>query len=517
MSANDNSVSLVVDGPSYSASGESSLRSAQAATSAGSVPPVVYCLDPSLANIKKAATPDIRGVWEEVYASIRSGGIGSVGDFQATLREMFAGQGGMDGARIVAAMDANFLTSVFRLLGAGLDDAFAGVYASLVPDLDLSRKRVKEFRSVFVRFVNANLKEEQLVLPLVVPDQGSGEEDEKERLDDDGESARIGDGSGKNEVLTTPRKNPRRSARPSKDGGKDAHAEGLSILNATVKRSGKSRRRSSSPDSDPSSSGSSTPSDNSDSDRDDNSSKKKKKSSKADRKKKAKERRSRSTKAPFSLFSGLSPSSGSDSSSSSSSESGSDDDNDGLDAKQIGIKTYRKMLVAGSARRYVREFEWNSERNEKEAMTLALAADALARNKPKEAFEIIMRRGVGVMMADRTGNWTNSSAIEWKNTDGVPLSHRELKFFSRRAKAFEVNNTPSRSTNRRSRQFANNGRSGRGAPFNRNNFNRGNNFPAGAPSSASNTSSLPRSNNSYRGSNASRSGQPGSAPGHSSL
>jgi hypothetical protein len=165
----------------------------------------------------------------------------------------------------------------------------------------------------------------------------------------------------------------------------------------------------------------------------------------------------------------------------------------------------------------VRDFEWASDRNEREAMTLALAADALAKNKAKEAFEIIMRRGVGVMMADRTGNWNNSSAIEWKNTDGVPLTHRELKFFSRRAKAFEANAAPSRSSNRRSRQNTNNNRMGGARSFNRNNFFRGNNFSAGPPSSSSNASSVPRNNNSYRGTNSGRSGQPGAAPGHPSL
>jgi hypothetical protein len=288
MSVSENGAS-----PSGDCSGEirSSGSGPQASASSSSAQPVIYCLDPALAGVKKAAAPDLLGIWEGLYTSIRGGGVRSVGDLQAAFRELFAGQGGLDGARLVSAMDANFLTSLFHLIGAGVDDAFADQYVSLVPGLDLSRKRVKELRSIFVRFINADLNEDQYALPLIVPDQGSGEEDEKDRLEDVDESARIGGGSGKNELITSPRRTPRRSVKPSKEGRKDAYSDGLSILDATVKRSGKSSRRSSTPDSDPSDS--STPSDSSDDDSDDASSKKKKKSKRAERKKKSKDRRSK--------------------------------------------------------------------------------------------------------------------------------------------------------------------------------------------------------------------------------
>lgn len=472
MSVPDQVASSSSDGGVVRSGSNSSIQPPPA--SAGSVQPFIYCKDPSTVTVKKGSLVDFNALWRKLYDIGLSGG--TIGDFQSALRLLSQGEGGMDGARVLASMDANDLTSVFRLMGAGVDDESSDVYASLVPGLDLNRKRVKDFRMVLARFINTDLEEEQSSLPLIAPD------------------------------------------RRSKDDAKYVHSEGLSILDSTVKRPGKPSRRSPSPisDGDPSDSDPSSSSDDSSDDSDAHDKKKKKKSKKSQHKKKSKARKSKKEKS-VAFADDSSPSSdddGSSSSSSSSSGSDSDGDYDALDSKKIGPQIYDMMKVAGSARLYVRDFDWGSDRNGKEAMALALASDALAKNNPKEAFEILARRLVGVMMADRTGNWSHSSAIEWKNTDGVPLSHKLLKFFGRRAKAFETNTAVSRSSGRRSRQFANNNRGGGNRMVNRNNFSRSNNFQNNNQAPSSNSSSAPRNNNSFRGANTGRSGQSGAATGH---
>ena len=265
-----------------------------------------------------------------------------------------------------------------------------------------------------------------------------------------------------------------------------------SILNNVVKPSVKSSGRSNPPpddSSDPSSSSS-----DSDSDSDAIITKKKKPSKKHHKKKKSKNRKNKNKDAaPFLL----SPPSSSDSDSSSSDSSDSDSESS-LDSKSIGGEIYANLTISSNAHRHVLDLDWNSERNSNEATTLAQAADAMARNRHREAFEIICRRLAGVIWADRTGDWARSSALEWKNNNNIPLSHKTLKFFDKRAKAFITNNNNSRS-NRKVRQFANAGRSGGGRMFNRNNQNNNNSSASATASFVGRPNTFPRPANTGRG------------------
>ena len=491
--------------------------SSSSSSSSSTVPP------PSTGSSVKFI--DFGILYRKVYPQVRDGTIATVGQFQACMRSAVHGR---SIEALTGGMDINYLVSVFRLLGIEpksrpKEKAMAKLYGSLIPEnaVDFDRKRVKEYRPAFNWFISTDLTEEQASLPVVISnkkvkgrvkdskdeesyDTPSSDDDEGSSSGD--ESSRMEGGSKNNTKNIASHKN--KVSVSSKKSGGESFQVASSILNSTIKPSIKSSGRLNPPsddNSDPSSSSS-----DSGSDSDVIIVKKKKSSKKGEKEKKIKNRKNKNKYSSPPIFDSSSSSdSVSESSSSESSGSDSDDGHDALDSKKIGKNIYSSMKVAGSARNYVRDLQFRSDRNEKEAMSLALACDAMVKDNPKVAFEIITRRLAGVIMADRTGNWSHSSAIEWKNTDGVPLSHKLLKFFDRRAKAFETNATSSRSSNRRNRQFANNGG---GRALNRNNYSRSNNFSNNNQPSSSSSSSAPRNNNSFRGANNGRSGHSGAAP-----
>jgi hypothetical protein len=97
------------------------------------------------------------------------------------------------------------------------------------------------------------------------------------------------------------------------------------------------------------------------------------KKSKKGKKKHRKHRRSPSPPAASAL---ASSSSSSSSSSNSDSESDSASSDSGFDTQHIGASIYKSMLSSGSARLFIADQEFTSERNRKEARVLADALDA---------------------------------------------------------------------------------------------------------------------------------------------
>jgi len=127
-------------------------------------------------------------------------------------------------------------------------------------------------------------------------------------------------------------------------------------------------------------------------------------------------------------------------SSSSSSSSDSESDSEALDRKRIAPRVFADFVQAsGSAYRAVQRLTFRTTRNQNEVEVLARAADAFNDGDAALCFEIIMRRLLGVLWADKSGNWAHCSAVEWQNTDGLPLPHKYVKFFTKRSVAFAPN------------------------------------------------------------------------------
>ena len=70
----------------------------------------------------------------------------------------------------------------------------------------------------------------------------------------------------------------------------------------------------------------------------------------------------------------------------------------------------------GSFKKWVQGCTWRTDRNRREAMSLARAMDAFIKEgipTHSEGVEIIVRRLVGVQLADEKNNWTFCTSMEW--------------------------------------------------------------------------------------------------------
>jgi hypothetical protein len=113
----------------------------------------------------------------------------------------------------------------------------------------------------------------------------------------------------------------------------------------------------------------------------------------------------------------------------------SDDDDDRM-ARTI-LRQARKV---GTLKQWVSAAKWKSERNRRECESIAYAVDAFLADGVSEestGMEILLRRMAGVTMADDTGKWGASDAIEWNTSSKSLLPRKDMRRYFKDAATYE--------------------------------------------------------------------------------
>jgi hypothetical protein len=98
--------------------------------------------------------------------------------------------------------------------------------------------------------------------------------------------------------------------------------------------------------------------------------------------------------------------------------------------KRLAPEILERIDVYGSAKSWVKMYDWKISRNRREAEAIAQAVDALrAEGLPVSStgLEILLRRLSGIQLADLTGKWEACESVAWCSSGNSLLPRAELR------------------------------------------------------------------------------------------
>jgi hypothetical protein len=153
-------------------------------------------------------------------------------------------------------------------------------------------------------------------------------------------------------------------------------------------------------------------------------------------------------------------------------------------------KMLDKLRSYGNCLVWLQAVEWQQRRNQRECQTIAQAVDALVRGKGELALSVLLRRLVGVQLADETGQWEVCDAITGSTGAHSLLPRQDLRRALKEAATMcRLQERSSRSTAKSRASGAPQGTSDRRKPLNQSGSFGNRNSGRAAQTGPSNSSS----------------------------